>query len=153
LLFSFPMFLRIFIGLAWELHEEILWEVRMIGRQARPFMNLFVGMYRWFSVVPQGLDVSFSFLLFGDFQSPFLVNFLWRFRGLSLWDLVGVCAWTLRGSFPFDSPPKFVSKGVRFWGFLLFRVRGVLGGISSIPLNLASFSGPNIGYGVPMRYS
>jgi hypothetical protein len=30
-------------------------------------------------------------------------------------------------------------------------VRGVLGGISLIPLVLASFGGPNLGYGVPMR--
>jgi hypothetical protein len=43
----------------------------MIGRQARPCMNLFV-MYRCFSVVPQGLDVFFPFILFGDFQSFFL---------------------------------------------------------------------------------
>jgi hypothetical protein len=28
-------------------------------------------------------------------------------------------------------------------------VRGVLGGISSIPLDLASFGGQNVGYGVP----
>jgi hypothetical protein len=62
-------------------------------------------------------------------------------------------AWTLRGSFPFDSPPKSMSKGARFQGFLGSRVRGVLGGISSIPLNLASFGGPNLGYGVTMRCS
>jgi hypothetical protein len=54
-------------------------------------MNLFV-IYRWFSVVPQGLDVLFTFVLFGDFRSLFLVIFLDRFHGLSLWDLVGnVC--------------------------------------------------------------
>jgi hypothetical protein len=41
-----------------------------------------------------------------------------------------------------------VSKGVRFWVFLLSRVRGVLGGICSIRLILESFSGPNLGYGV-----
>jgi hypothetical protein len=44
-----------------------------------------------------------------------------------------------------------VSKGARFWGFQCYRVRGVLGGISSIPLDLASFGGPNLGYVVPMR--
>jgi hypothetical protein len=45
-----------------------------------------------FDVVPQGLDVLFSFVLFGDFRSPSLSIFLERFRGLSLWDLVGdVC--------------------------------------------------------------
>jgi hypothetical protein len=38
-------------------------------------------------------------------------------------------------------------------GFQCSRVRGILGGISSIPLDLASFGGPNLGYGVPMRCS
>jgi hypothetical protein len=46
-----------------------------------------------------------------------------------------------------------VSKGARFWGFLGSRVRGVHGGISSIPLGLSSFGGPNLCYGVPMRCS
>jgi hypothetical protein len=46
-----------------------------------------------------------------------------------------------------------MSKASRFLGFLLSRVRGVLGGISSIPLDLASFSGPNLGYGMSMRCS
>jgi hypothetical protein len=43
-------------------------------------------------VVAQGLNASFPFLLFGDFQSPFLAIFVERYRGLSLYDLVGdVC--------------------------------------------------------------
>jgi hypothetical protein len=46
-----------------------------------------------------------------------------------------------------------VSKGARFWGFQCSRVRGALGGISSIPLDLASFGGQNLGYGVPLRRS
>jgi hypothetical protein len=46
-----------------------------------------------------------------------------------------------------------VSKEARFWGLLGSRVRGVLGGISLIPIVLASFGGPNRGYGVPMRCS
>jgi hypothetical protein len=54
-------------------------------------MSLFV-MYRGFGVVPQGLDVLFPFVLFGDFRSLFLAIFLEQFRDLSLWDLVGdVC--------------------------------------------------------------
>jgi hypothetical protein len=61
--------------------------------------------------------------------------------------------WTLHGSFPFDYPPKSVSKGARFWGFLSSRVRGVLGGISSIPLDLASFGGHKLVYELPMRCS
>jgi hypothetical protein len=64
-----------------------------------------------------------------------------------------VYASALRGSFPFDSPPKSVSKGARFWDFRCSRVSEVLGGISSIPLDLASFGGQNLGYGVPMRCS
>jgi hypothetical protein len=60
---------------------------------------------------------------------------------------------TLRGSFAFDSPPKSVSYGARFWGFRCSRVRGVLGGISSIPLDLTSFVGIKLGYGLLMRCS
>jgi hypothetical protein len=60
---------------------------------------------------------------------------------------------TLRGSLGCDSPPKSVSKGARFWGFRCSRVRGVLGGISSIPRDLASFGGQNRGYGLLMRCS
>jgi hypothetical protein len=65
--------------------------------------------------------VLFPFVLFGDFRSPLLMVFLERFRDLSLGNLA--------------------SKGALFWGFRCSRVRGVLGGISSIPLDLASFSG------------
>jgi hypothetical protein len=93
----------------------------------------------------------FSFLvIFGAFSW----RFYWRdFEAFLLWIWWGIYPWALRGSFPFDSPPKSVSKGARFWGFRCSRVRGVLGGISSISLNLASFGGPNLGYGVPMRCS
>jgi hypothetical protein len=58
---------------------------------------------------------------------------------------------TLRGSLGCDSPPKSMSYEARFWGFRCSRVRGVLGGISSIPLDLASFSGQNRGYGLLIR--
>jgi hypothetical protein len=44
-----------------------------------------------------------------------------------------------------------MSKGARFWGFRCSRVRGVLGGISLIPLDLSSFGGQKLGYGLPMR--
>jgi hypothetical protein len=43
-----------------------------------------------------------------------------------------------------------MSRGARFWGFLVSRVGGVLGWICTIPLILASFGGSNLGYGVPM---
>jgi hypothetical protein len=60
---------------------------------------------------------------------------------------------TLRGSFACDSPPKSVSLGARFWGFRCSRVRGILGGFSSIPLDLASFGGIKLGFGLLMRCS
>jgi hypothetical protein len=91
------------------------------------FLVIFGALSRWFSCG------GFEALLFG---------ILW-----------GMYAWPLHGSFPFDPPPKSVSKEARFRGFLGFRVRRVLGEISSIPLNLASFGGPNLGYGVPMSCS
>jgi hypothetical protein len=95
----------------------------------------------------------FLFVLFGDFLGHFLVIFLECFRDLSLGDLVGDVCMNPLWFFPFDSPPKSVSKGARFWGFRCSRVRGGLGGISSNPLDLASFGGQNLGYGVPMRCS
>jgi hypothetical protein len=59
----------------------------------------------------------------------------------------------LHDSFAFDSPPKSMSKGAQFWGFRCSRVSGVFGGISSIPLDLASFGGLNLGYAGPIRRS
>jgi hypothetical protein len=44
-------------------------------------------------------------------------------------------------------------KGLDFGVFGCHRVGGVLGGISSIPLDLASFGGQNLGYGLLMRCS
>jgi hypothetical protein len=60
---------------------------------------------------------------------------------------------TLRGSLGFDSPPKSVSKGARFWGFLSSWVGGALGGISLIPSFWTSFGGIKLGYGLLMRSS
>jgi hypothetical protein len=60
---------------------------------------------------------------------------------------------TLRGSLGCDSPPKSVSTGARFWGFLSSMVRGVLSGISSIPPFWTSFGGIKLGYGHFMRCS
>jgi hypothetical protein len=57
----------------------------------------------------------------------------------------------LRGSLGYNSPPKSVSKGAR--GFPSSRVRGVLGGISSIPPFWTSFGGIKLGYGLLMRCS
>jgi hypothetical protein len=60
---------------------------------------------------------------------------------------------TFRGSLCYDSPPKSVSKGARFWGFPSSRVSGVLGGISSIPPFWTSFGGIKLGHGLLMRCS
>jgi hypothetical protein len=60
---------------------------------------------------------------------------------------------TLRGSLGCDPPPKSVSKGARFWGFLSSRVRGAFGGISSIPPFWTIFGGIKLGYGLLMRCS
>jgi hypothetical protein len=49
-------------------------------------MDLFV-MYSLFGVVPQGLDVLFPFVLFGDYRNLFLAIFLERFQGFSLFSL------------------------------------------------------------------
>jgi hypothetical protein len=49
--------------------------------------------------------------------------------------------------------PNSRVKGLDFWGFRWSRVRGVLGGISSIPLDLTSFGGIKLGYGLLMRCS
>jgi hypothetical protein len=85
---------------------------------------------------------------------PFLVifeAFSWRFScGSFEAFLFGIWSWTLRGFLPFDSP---WAKGLDYWVFLLSRVRGILGGISSNPIHLASFGGPNPCYGVAMRCS
>jgi hypothetical protein len=60
----------------------------MIGRLSIPCMNLCF-MYRWFGVVPQGLDVLSPVVLGGDFRSPLLKISLGCFRDLSLGDLMG----------------------------------------------------------------
>jgi hypothetical protein len=83
-------------------------------------MNLF-GMYRLFGVVPQGLDVSFLFPLFGDFQSLFLdFSFIARFVDLRVF-LFGI---SLRGSwvsslclFVDDLDPSNTGFGLRFVDF------------------------------------
>jgi hypothetical protein len=59
----------------------------------------------------------------------------------------------LCGSLGCDSPPKFVSKGARLWGFPSSRVRCVLGGISSIPPFWTSFGGIKLVYGLLMMCS
>jgi hypothetical protein len=104
-------------------------------------------------VVPQGLVALFPVVLGGDFRIPFLVFFMGCFRYLSLGDLMGEICGNLRGSLGCDFPPKSVSKGARFWGFPSSWVKGVLGGISSIPPFWASFGGIKHGYGLLMRCS
>jgi hypothetical protein len=75
----------------------------------------------------------------------------WLFTGFTL--LVRDACMNPHGSFPFDYPPKSVSKGAQFWGFRCPKVCGVVGGNPSIPLNSTCFGEPNRSYGMPMRYS
>jgi hypothetical protein len=84
-------------------------------------------------VVPQGLDMFSPVVLGGDFQSPHLVISSGCFRDLSLGDLMGKFVGTLRGCLGCDSPPKSMSKGAPFWGFLSSWVGSALGGIYLIP--------------------
>jgi hypothetical protein len=72
-------------------------------------------------VIPQGLDVLFPFVPFGDFRSPFLAIFLERFRGLSLWDLVGGVCMSFMVLFPLIPLPNPRAKELDFGVF------GVLG--------------------------
>jgi hypothetical protein len=140
-LFSPSIFPLEFLGLAWEFHGEILWQGRMIGRK---------------------LDLVWTFMVCIDDSAWFLkaylsssrLSFLVFFGAFSYWFsqsdfeafLFGICwgiyAWTLCGSFPFDSPPKYVRKGARFWGFSCSSVSSVLGGNPSISLDSTSFGGP-----------
>jgi hypothetical protein len=58
---------------------------------------------------------SFLLVIFGAFSWRFSRSDFEAFLFGTCW---GMYAWTLRYSFPFDSPPKSVRKGARFWGFV-----------------------------------
>jgi hypothetical protein len=78
----------------------------MIGRQARPCMNL-LGMYRRFDVVPQSFVVLFSVVLGDDFWSPLLVVFLVCFRDLALKMMGEICgnpSWFFLPLIPLPNP-------------------------------------------------
>jgi hypothetical protein len=55
--------------------------------------------------------------------------------------------------FSLSSPSQICGKRCSIWGFFRFRESGVISGNPSIPLDLASFGGPNHRYAMPMRYS
>jgi hypothetical protein len=119
------------LGLVWTslwCIDDSAWFLKAWMSCSRSFFLVISGAFSWW----------FSW---SDFKA-FLFGIWW-----------GMYARTLRGSFPLDSPPKSVSKGARFWGFRCSRVRGVLGRISLIPLDWASFGGQNLVYGVSMRCS
>jgi hypothetical protein len=122
-LFSLPIFLRISIGLAWELHGEILWEGRMSGRK-QDLVWTFHCIYRWFGVVPQGLIVFLPF-------SVLMISgaFSWIFRGEDLraflWGiLVGCHVWGPCASLLGDLDPTNPLKRLRFRCFRWFRSMG-----------------------------
>jgi hypothetical protein len=118
-LFSFPIFLRISIGLTWELQCEILWEGRMIGWKLDLVWS-FHGMLciddsTWFLKACL-CSSRFSFLvIFGAF--------CWNFRGevlgAFLWGiLVGCHVWGPCASLLGDLAPTNSPKRLRFWWFL-----------------------------------
>jgi hypothetical protein len=98
--FGFPIFPRISVGLAWELHGEILREGWMLRRQSRPCMNLSL-LYRRFGIVIFvglfGASLVFSFSgWFRGFERVFF-EFLWGDHGwvpcASLWMILTLKRW------------------------------------------------------------
>jgi hypothetical protein len=117
-IFSSSIFPLEFLGLAWELHGEILWEGRMIGRKLDLVWTFMVCIddSAWFLKACLSSSRFFFLVIFGAFSWWFS----WRdFEAVLLGICWGVYAWTIRGSFPFDSPPKSVRKGAQFWVFVV----------------------------------
>jgi hypothetical protein len=102
-------FVTLIIDVLWRKLDDPWWKSTIIDHKV-------------FLVVPQGM-----FWVLPGF--PFLVifgAFYWRFSWRDFEAIfLGIC-W---GSFPFDSPPKSVRKGARFWGFRCPRVGFFLAGI------------------------
>jgi hypothetical protein len=104
-------------------------------------------------VVHHGFVVLFPVVLGGDFRSPLLVVFLVCFQDLTLWDLMGKIRVNPSWFFCLGFPSQIRELRGSIWGFRCSRVRRVLGGIYSIPFDLESFGGQNLGYGLLMRCS
>jgi hypothetical protein len=85
-------------------------------------------------------------VIFGAFSYLFCCG---GFEASPLWFWLGMHAWTLRHSFPCHPSLKSVGKGAQCGGFLRFWESGALGRNPSIPLDLASFGGPNHSIGCP----
>jgi hypothetical protein len=64
------------------------------------------------------------------------------FRDRFLGDLLRDVCMNPSWFFPFDSPPKSVRIGARFWDFCCLRVWCVLGRNPSIPLDSTIFGAP-----------
>jgi hypothetical protein len=90
-------------------------------------------------------------VLGGDFRSPLLVVFLVCFRDLAHGDLMGKICGNPSWFFFLWFPSQIRELRGSILGFRCSSVTGVLGGISSIPLDLASFGGHKLVYGLPMR--
>jgi hypothetical protein len=97
--------------------------------------------------------VLFPVVLGGDFRSPLLVVFSVCFRDYSLGDLMGEICVNPSWFFCLLFPSQIRELRGSILGFRCSRVKGVLGWISSIPLDFASFGGQNLGYGLLMRCS
>jgi hypothetical protein len=130
--FSLTIFLRISIGLACEFHGEIMWEGRMI------FLSMREG---W---LVGKLDLVWTFMVCIDDSVWFLkawmclsrLSFLVIFGAFSWSDFEvflfgiwwGMYAWTLCGSFTFDSLPNLWAKGLDFGVFLALGLEAFLEG-------------------------
>jgi hypothetical protein len=86
--FPFLFSLEFSIGLAWELHGEFFREGWIIGGKL-DLVWIFLGMYRRFCVIPQGLLLFLPFSHSSDSRNLFLAIFVWWIWGLFLVILVG----------------------------------------------------------------
>jgi hypothetical protein len=103
------------MGLASELHGEILSEGRMIRRKL-DIVWIFHVMYRWFGVVPQGLLEFLLFFLFDDFRS-FFMEFLWgSFGGVYLRDSCRMSRMRTLCVFAWWSCSNNTSETASIWG-------------------------------------
>jgi hypothetical protein len=91
----------------------------MYGWQARPCMNLH-GMYRWFSVVPQGFVLPFSSFFLVIFEALCCDFHGGVLRMFSCEILVGCHVWGPCASLAGDFAPRIPLNRSRFGGFMSY---------------------------------